>query len=50
MSVRKVGLEPGEGSASDAKGGFEACDECGMVNGVKSSTGIKKHDQTVVRG
>ena len=36
MSVREVGLESGEGSASNEEGGFEAFDECGMVDGVKS--------------
>ena len=36
MSVSGVGLEPGEGSASNTKGGFEAFDECGMVNGVSA--------------
>ena len=44
MSVSEVGLEPGEGSASNTKGGCEACDECGMVNGVKGSAEVKKDE------
>ena len=44
MSVSEVGLGPGEGSSSNTKGGFEVCDECGMVNGVKGSAEVKKDE------
>lgn len=44
MSVREVGLEPEEDSASNTNGGFEACGECGMVDGVQGSAEVKKDE------
>lgn len=44
MSVGEVRLEPWKGSASNTKGGFEVCDECGMVNGVEGNVGVKEDE------
>ena len=44
MTVEPSILSAKEGSASNTKGGFEACDECGMVDGVKGSAEVKKDE------
>ena len=38
MSVGEIGSEPGEGGASDAKGGLETGEENGVIDRVKGST------------
>ena len=44
MSVGKIGSKPGEGGASDAKGGLETGEENGVIDRVKGSTEVKEDE------
>ena len=44
LTVREIRSEPGEGGASDAKGGLEKGEENGVIDLVKGSTEVKEDE------